>query len=116
MNQKKSQIEIELIENQINNTNYDVQPFNGNKASSSNRDNGEKDVDNSKDDEPKQKISRKSKVEPTVYNDKYKERKDDEGEEEDKDDNGSIVPPLENHFNQQYSDSEDSDSDSDSEN
>ena len=51
-----------------------------------------------------------------VYTDKDKERKDDKGEEKDKDDNVSIVPPLEKHYMQQYSDSEDSDSNSDNEN
>ena len=66
-----------------------------------------------KDDEPKQKLFGKSKVEPIMHNNKEKERKDDKGEEDDKDDDGSIVPPLKNHYKQQYSDS-DSDSESDS--
>ena len=80
MNPKKSQIEIELIENQINNTNYDEQSFIDNETSSSNSDNGEKDVADNKDKEPKQKISGKSKVEPNEYIDKNKEKKDDKGE------------------------------------
>ena len=43
-NPKKSQIEIELTENQINNTSCDVQSFNDNETSSSNSDNGNKKI------------------------------------------------------------------------
>ena len=77
MNPKKSQIETELIKNQINNTNYGVQSFTDNEATSSNRVNGDIDVDDNKDSEPKQKLFGKSKVEPIVHNDEEKERKDD---------------------------------------
>ena len=48
-----------------------------------------------------------------MYDDDEKERKDDKGKGDDKDDDGSIAPPLDNHFNGQDCTS-DSDSDSDS--
>ena len=60
MYQKESKIEIELNDNQINNTNYNVQSYNDNKASSSSRINDGKDVDENKDNEPKQKMFGKS--------------------------------------------------------
>ena len=54
-------------------------------------------------------------MEPTAYNDKYKDRENDKGEEDDKDEDGATVPPLQKHFKHQYSDSENSDSNRDSE-
>ena len=59
MNPKKSQIEIELNENQINNTSYDVKSFNDDETSSSYSDNGD--------------------AKSTASNEK--EKKDDKGEE-----------------------------------
>ena len=53
---KESKIEIELNENQIIIQNYDVKFFNDDEATSSNRVNDDKDVDDKKDNEPEQKL------------------------------------------------------------
>ena len=57
--QNETKIEIELNENQINNTNYDVQSCNDDEASNSKRINDEKDFDKNHeydDDEEKQDV------------------------------------------------------------
>ena len=69
MHPKESKIEIELNENQINNTNYDVHSLNDGETSSSNSNNGD--------------------AKSTASNDEDKERKDDKGEVADRD-----VPDL----------------------
>ena len=86
MHQKKSKIEIELNENQIINTNYDVHFFNDDETSSSNSDTGD--------------------TKSTASNDKDKEKKDDKREAADRD-----VPDL---IDQMGNDT-DSDSDNDNE-
>ena len=59
----ESKIEIELNENQINYTNYDVQSCNYNVASSSNRINDDKDFyENKDDDEDKERKDAKGKA------------------------------------------------------
>ena len=91
--QNETKIEIELNENQINNTNYDVQSCNDDETSNSKRINDEEDFDQNHD------------------NGEEKEREDDNGEETD-----SELPDLEPHFKDQASDSEgDSDIDNDEE-
>ena len=69
--QNETKIEIEIIKNQINNTNYDVQSYNDNEASNRKRINDEKAFDKHHDEEDK-------------------ERDDDSGEETD-----SELPDLE---------------------
>ena len=72
MNPKKSQIEMELNENQISNTSYDVQSFNDNETSSNNSDNRD--------------------TKSTAFNEKQK--KDDKGKVADRDKDGAIVSEL----------------------
>ena len=68
--QNETKIEIEIIKNQINNTNYDIQSYNDNEASKRKRINDEQAFDEQNDEEDK-------------------ERDDDSGEETD-----SNVPDL----------------------
>ena len=63
----------------------------------SNRVNDDKDFDDNKNNEPEQKLFEK-KIEPTVHNNEEKEMRDDKGEGDNKDNDGSIVPSLENHY------------------
>ena len=95
-NPKKSQIEIELNENQINNTSYDVQSFNDNETSSSNSTNGD--------------------AKSTAFNDKDRDKKNDKGEAEDRDEDGAIIPELIGRMAEDAESDSDSDNDSDDEN
>ena len=90
--QNETKIEIKINENQINNTNYDVQSYNDNEASNRKIINNENASDEHQDD------------------DEENEMKDDNGEVTD-----SNCPDLELHFKDQGSDSK-SDRDGDNNN